>query len=379
MAHNATDIVDGILAGAAGSGGVGRIISGPAVSSIVDGILDGQVPDATLREMPDIPSNGSIPGLDRDDPEETPWYEISDDGKISIGSSEFEMPADFIEYLQDTGDYKINGPDAERPSYDDWKKAKDPTYDPDSGSIQCPPEIMDAITSAADSAGIEAPYSITIREEDNPELYQKLNELFEAQRQNGIEDKPIDIGDPGIDPFYGRPIPTMAPECMNPLLDPDNRPDVFYTNDEPDIPTVITSEDKPIYIGDPGIDPFYGRPIPTMAPECMNPLLDPDNRPDVFYTNDEPDIPTVITSESNPEFFQQFNERISDLDLDDVFQDIESDAGEKTGSLAALVAADSDFLPPDPIPCLERIACPEQPCPEPVPEPKLFACDLDVM
>lgn len=325
MAHNATDIVDGILAGAAGSGGVGRIISSPAVSSIVDGILDGQVPDATLREMPDIPANGSISGLDRDDPEEAPWYEISDDGKISIGSSEFEMPADFIEYLQDTGDYEINGPDAERPSYDDWKKAKDPTYEPDSDSIQCPPEIMEAITSAADSAGIEAPYSIAIREEDNPELYQKLNELFEEQRQNGIEDKPIDIGDPGI-------------------------------------------------------DPFYGRPMPTMTPECMNPLLDPDNRPDVFYTNDEPDIPTVITSESNPEFFRQFNERISDLDLDDVFQDIETDAGEKTGSLADLVSSGENAAL-EPVSCGEEHFWPPEPtpCPEPAPEPEVFACDWDVM
>lgn len=139
----------------------------------------GRLPDIPDMRVPgpDTPPYIAGPDFDNGPRAIEPWYTITDDGKVTrypldLGS------IDIDEYMCGTNDWGFSHPGEDRPSYDEWKKSVDPDYDSDSNSIELPEEILEALQKSADEAGLEPPYSIELRREDNPELFDKLEELF---------------------------------------------------------------------------------------------------------------------------------------------------------------------------------------------------------
>lgn len=175
--------------------------------------------------------------IDRMGKKPDPYYVITDDGKAV--RYPLEMPKDFGDYINATNDWGMSHPGEERPGYGDWKKSQDPDYEPDDGSIEVPPEILEALEGAAGKTGMEPPYSVRIDRESYPELFDKFEEmsgrpvLFDPEAQSGDNgfkvpewgdfDGPWHNTDPGFNP-EGTPgsgeiqfKPATLPELLAPL------------------------------------------------------------------------------------------------------------------------------------------------------------------
>lgn len=107
-------------------------------------------------------------------------YVIGDDGRARMMPG--KLPDDFRDYLEGINDWQMDAMRKSPPSYDEWKKAQDPDWEPEDGSIELPEELLEALNKAAEESGKEPPYSITITEENNPELFHKFEEMFNGPR-----------------------------------------------------------------------------------------------------------------------------------------------------------------------------------------------------
>lgn len=274
--------------------------------------------------VPNINAKNAARKVSRSETER--YFSIDDEGHVSAMPK--DMPSDFTDYIRDTGDYKINGPDAERPSYEDWKKGKDPDWKPEDERVELPQEILDALNESAEEAGLEKPYRITIHEEDNPGLFHKIDEAFEDwQETDGIKIKaPFGKTDK---PVSGLPTHTPITLPNGISLDPDSLPHK--------VPDGMFDPSRYGIGNDPGFlhtsEP--GGVLKPAGPIVSAALFGKDIQagPTEFLPIDDV---TPVTSSVNPKFFESFNDKIADLDLDAVF------SKEDSPSLTLLIADDAE-------------------------------------
>lgn len=255
--------------------------------------------------------------IDRLGKKPDPYYVITDDGKAV--RYPLEMPKDFGDYIDATNDWGMSHPGEERPGYDDWKKSQDPDYEPDDGSIEVPPEILEALEGAAGKTGMEPPYSVRIDRESYPELFDKFEELSgrpvlfdpEAQSEdNGLKvpewgdfDGPWHNTDPGFNP---KGTPGFGEGPLGPVEMPNF---IVPEGSGQGIGNWLHPEEMPMFKLPEGWEPK------TIDPSTL-PYIDPLFRPEAG----------VLGPETDPDFIEVLKGELDGVDIDAAFDPYIPDA-----------------------------------------------------
>ncbi len=266
-----------------------------------------------------------------DDGRIVPVVKLFHDEFVPIG--DIPTPGDFRDWLQATNDWGMSHPGESRPDIFDWKKSQ-PGYEENAEgmTMELPEELRVALEEAAQESGQEPPFSIIVTEESCPELYDKLMELYQEANPAAFDHyKEKDQGMRSLTPEelpdeirekFEKEIPGFGEKHYDPspvTLEPPNLDGMHLTPEQLEEIAAKAAEGRSADVSDKIGSKF--------VPDLNRVGLTQAQLEEIAANAAEgrsADSDGIHEVPEDSDFYDIFNDKLKDIDLDKAFEGIEA-------------------------------------------------------